>query len=38
MYDVAIKACSRDFDIARTKLDRQPVNQLINNFEIHKRV
>lgn len=37
VYDAALKACSRDFTDARTKLDRQPAKQLINNFEIEKR-
>lgn len=30
----ALQACSRDFNNARTLLDRTPVNHLINNFEI----
>ena len=37
IFDQALKACSRDFNDVRRKLDRQPVSQLINNFEIQKR-
>ena len=37
VFDQALKACSRDFNEVRAKLDRQPVNQLVNNVGIQKR-
>lgn len=38
IFETALRACSRDFNDARTKLDRHPPYQLVNNFEIRKRV
>jgi len=38
VYDHALKACSRDFNEARHKLQSYPKNTFINNFGIRKRV
>lgn len=38
VYDVAIKACSRDFNEARLKLESLSLNTFVNNCEIKQRV
>lgn len=38
VYDMAIKACSRDFNEARRKLENLSLNTFVNNCEIKKRV
>lgn len=38
VYDTALKACSRDFNEARLKLESLSLNTFVNNCEIKKRV
>ena len=38
VYDVALKACSRDFNSTRDLMEERPLNQMLNNFDLKKRV
>ena len=38
VYDTALKACSRDFNETRRRMEMYPAKQLVKNFEIKKRV
>lgn len=38
IYDNARKACSRDFLDAREKVENNPLNLFVNNWEVERRV
>ena len=38
IYDNAMKMCSRDFINARNKVESLPLSQIVNNWDIDRRV
>ena len=38
IFDSALKGCSRDFTYARNEVDSKPLNQIVNNQSIIRRV